>query len=61
MSEAKEQKDESDLSALLVCGECDDFIQEGEASANHDGEACHLYCIAKAEDEAGFDNWFMDR
>ena len=52
---------ESDLSALLVCGECDDFIQEGEASANYDGEACHLYCIAKAEDEAGFDNWFMDR
>lgn len=40
------------------CGECEKEIIEGEPTAVHDGETCHINCAAKAQDEDGFDSWF---
>ena len=44
-----------------ICGECDEPIYPDEASCTYDGEPCHLSCAAEAEDNAGFDSWFMNR
>lgn len=43
------------------CGECDEPILPGELRVKYDGEPCHIGCAAEARDEAGFDNWFINR
>lgn len=43
------------------CGECGNYITEDQAKCNYDGEPCHLDCAAEAQDEAGFDDWFINQ
>ena len=48
-------------SVILKCGECGERIILVHASVVYDGELCHLHCAAEAEDEAGFDDWFINK
>lgn len=44
-----------------ICGECDEPILNDEPCCEYDGEPCHLSCAAEAQDEADFDNWFINK
>ncbi len=44
-----------------MCGECGERIEEDDAWGLYDGAECHAVCIAEAEDEADFDNWFINK
>jgi len=52
---------ESSSIGLSICAECGEPIYENEADCIYDGERCHLSCAAEAEDNADFDNWFINK
>jgi len=43
------------------CGQCGFPIEADQPQCIYDDELCHLDCAASAEDEADFDNWFVNK